>query len=123
MKIQSVLAVLAGVAVTVLLSLLTDRFIPYSQPMTNMQCVIATTYRTLYGIFGSYLIAQLAPNRPMGHAMVSGLLGTLAGIGGVFAALNATPSLGPLWYPVALVITALPAAWAGARIFENSHAT
>ena len=125
--LRSVLAVLAGVAVVIMLSLLTDlameklQVFRVGEPMSDRQCAIATGYRVVYGILGAYVIAWLAPNRPMGHALVSGVLGLIASAAGVIATWNAMPSLGPRWYPLALVVTALPNAWAGGRIFEASR--
>ena len=122
---KSVLAVLAGIAITVGLSLLTDLlmqtahvFPAFGEPMSDMQCAIATVYRVAYGVLGAYVIARLAPNRPMRHAMVSGVLGLIASIAGAIATWNAMPSLGPRWYPLRLVVTALPCAWAGAKAYE-----
>ena len=127
--LRSVLAVLAGVAVNVVLSFLTDLFMrtlkvfpALDQPMYDAQCAIATLYRIVYGVLGSYVIARLAPNRPMGHALVSGVLGLIASTAGVITTRNAMPPLGPRWYALALVITALPCAWAGAKVYEAQQA-
>ncbi len=36
--------------------------------------LLATVYRTVCGVVGSYIIARLAPDRPMQHALVGGKL-------------------------------------------------
>jgi hypothetical protein len=43
--------------------------------MSDALFVLATVYRTLDGVVGSYLMAGLAPDRPMGHALVGSLIG------------------------------------------------
>jgi len=76
--------------------------------------VLATTYRIVYAILGSYVIARLAPNRPMQHALLGGAIGLLVSIIGAVATWNR--DLGPHWYPVALAVTALPCAWLGGKL-------
>jgi len=34
---------------------------------------------------------------------------------------NAGPQYGPHWYPVSLIVLALPAAWIGGRLYTSSH--
>jgi hypothetical protein len=86
--------------------------------MTNALFVLATAYRAIYGVAGSYLTARLAPNRPMRHALVLGAIGLAACIAGAVAAWN-QPELGPRWYPLALVALAMPQSWAGGRLSER----
>jgi hypothetical protein len=78
--------------------------------------LLATIYRTIYGVFGSYIAARLAPDRPMLHAMILGVLGFAVSILGAVATWNGGPAFGPHWYPVALVVLALPTAWVGGKI-------
>jgi hypothetical protein len=114
-----VAALLAGFLAVVILSLVTDIvlralkiFPPLGQPMSNVLFLLATVYRTLYGVVGSYITARLAPNRPMGHALLGGIVGLVLSIVGAVATWNKV-ELGPHWYPLALVATALPGAWVG----------
>jgi hypothetical protein len=36
--------------------------------------LLATAYRIVYGVAGSYVTARLAPDRPMQHALALGML-------------------------------------------------
>jgi hypothetical protein len=78
----------------------------------DWQLAVALAYRTLFGIAGGWLTARLAPGRPMTHAIVLGAIGTAASIAGLVVMW----SVGQHWYPVALVILALPQCWFGGRL-------
>jgi hypothetical protein len=113
--------VLAGIV----LSLGTDAalsalgvFPALGEPMSDGMLLLATVYRTVYGIAGGYLTARLAPDRPMRHALILGTLGLLACTAGAVATWNKEPALGHEWYPLALVALALPPAWLGGRLRE-----
>jgi hypothetical protein len=129
--LKSIGAVLAGAIVAILLELGTDEllrqlhiFPPLSQPMTDSGLLgVATLYRTIYGVVGGYVTARLAPSRPMLHAFILGTLGELAAIAGVVATWNDTDKYGPHWYPIALVILALPPAFLGAWLYERRAQT
>lgn len=121
---RSIGAVIAGVAVGVILSIGTDfalhaaGILPaIGQPMSDGLFGLAAFYRTVYGILGSYLTARLAPGKPMLHAMVLGFLGLAANILGAVATWNRGAALGHHWYPVTLIVLALPTAWLGAKLF------
>ena len=118
---RSIGAVVAGIAVGIVLTLATDLalhaagvFPPLGQPTTDGPLVLATIYRTLYGIVGAYVIALLAPYRPMQHALVAGFLGLVVSTIGAAATWNR--GLGPHWYPLALIVLAVPPAWVGAKL-------
>ena len=120
---RSILAVVAGFVVVVILSIGTDKVLSVAgifptngQVMSSGLFGLATFYRTLYGVLGSYVTALLAPNRPMKHSLIGGAIGLVLSIAGAVATWNHQPSLGPHWYQVALIITALPGAWAGAKL-------
>jgi hypothetical protein len=125
--LKSIGAVLAGALVGILLSLGTDIllrqlhiFPPLSQPMNDARLLaLATAYRTIYAVLGAYATAWLAPSRPMLHAIVLGTLGLLASLAGVIVTWNNVAEYGPHWYPIALVVLALPPAWLGARLYER----
>jgi hypothetical protein len=122
---RSVLAVLVGMVVAIALTLATDEllhrigvFPPWGASMVGFDgaLLLATVYRTVYGVLGSYLTARLAPSRPMGHAMVGGAIGLAVSILGAAVTWNKGPAFGPHWYPLALVVLALPTAWVGGKL-------
>ena len=125
--LKSIGAILAGAIVGIALSLATDAlmhalhiFPPIGQPMTDSRLLtLATIYRTIYGVLGAYVTAWLAPSRPMLHAFILGILGELAAIAGVVATWNDMDKYGPHWYPIALVVLALPPALFGAWLYER----
>ncbi len=121
---RSALAILGGFVVVVVLSAGSDLglhvaglYPDLGQPMAGPLLVIATIYRAAYGVAGSYITAWLAPYRPMQHALVGGAIGFVLGIAGAVATWNHVPSMGPHWYPLALVILAMPTAWLGGKLF------
>jgi hypothetical protein len=117
--------VLAGMFVGIVLTLGTDVvlhvigvFPPWGQSMAGFEgaLVLATVYRTIYGIVGSYLAARLAPDRPMLHALILGGVGLAVSILGAAVTWNRGPAFGPHWYPLALIVLALPQAWVGGKL-------
>lgn len=122
---RSLVAWIAGAATGILLSIGTDMvmhstgiFPPFGQPMSDSLFVLATAYRTAYGVLGSYIVARLAPYRPMWHAMVLGVVGVIVSAIGAAVTWNKGPEFGPHWYPLSLVVLALPQSWLGARLRE-----
>jgi hypothetical protein len=113
-------AILAGFVAVVGLSIATDLilhatgvFPPIGRPLQDTGLfLLAAGYRSVFAIVGGHLAARLAPDAPVRHALILGGIGfVLAGLG--VAASAGKPELGPAWYPVALVVTALPCAWLG----------
>jgi hypothetical protein len=89
-------------------------FPPLGQIMSNPLFLLATVYRTVYAVLGSYITARLAPDRPMGHALLGGGIGLVLAVVGAVVTWN--KDLGPHWYPLALIVTALPCAWVGGKL-------
>jgi hypothetical protein len=116
--LKSIGAVLAGILTGAVLSLVSDAiFFPSSGgAKSDGLFLLATAYRTLYGIAGAYVTARLAPSRPMLHAMILGGLGLSVSIAGTVVAWDKGPDFGPKWYPIALCVLALPQTWLGARL-------
>ena len=124
--LRSIGAVVAGILVGIVLSLGADVVMralgylpPLGQPATSASLVIATIYRTVFGVISAYLTARLAPNRPMRHALILGTLGLIVSILGATVTWNRGPEFGPHWYPVILIILALPTAWLGGKLGES----
>ena len=124
---RSIGALLAGFAVAIVLSIGTDiglqaagLFPALGQPMSNKLLLLATAYRTLYGIVSGYVIARLAPHHPMQHALIGGLVGLV--VSSIGAAATWNRGFGPHWYPLALIALALPPAWIGGKLHEMEQA-
>ena len=123
MNKKSVLAVFFGVVFIIVVTTLVDIvlhvtgvFPPMDQPLTDSLAVLATCYRIVISIAGAWLTARLAPDKPMKHALALGYVGTVLGLVGL--AVTWGKGLGPNWYPIALVILAIPQCWAGGRLYE-----
>ena len=121
-KLRSVAAVLAGFVTVVILSTGTDFvleaasiFPPQSDPgaYTGLMLFWALVYRCVYTVAGGYVTARLAPDRPMRHSVILGIIGTVAGTAGVVFSWNLTPHH---WYPILIAVTALPCTWLGGRM-------
>lgn len=128
MNRESIWAVIAGVFVIIVVTTFVDLvlhvcgvFPPMDQPIGNRLALLATAYRIIISVGGAWLTARLAPDRPMKHAMILGCVGVLLGLVGVVATWNM--GLGPRWYPVALVVLAIPQCWAGGKLFEMRSRT
>jgi hypothetical protein len=121
---KSIWAVVAGVLFVLLVTTLVDLALhaagvypPGKQPIGDAHALLATAYRTVIGVLGAWLTARLAPARPMRHAMILGGVGVVLGLVGLVATWNM--ALGPRWYPIALVVLAIPQSWLGGRIHET----
>jgi hypothetical protein len=117
---RSVMAVLVGVAVGIAVTIGTDVVLhlihvypPWDQPVPDRLLLVATAYRAIYGIASSYIIAYLAPYKPIAHAMVGGGLGLVASVVGAVATWNSPIANQSHWYAIALAVLALPQAWLG----------
>jgi len=121
--------VFAGFFATFILSIGTDIllhaagvFPPWGQPMSNALFILAAAYRTVYTVAGGYVTARLAANKPMGHVWTLGVIGLLAAIAGTAATWDKGPEFGPKWYPVALVVLAIPSVWLGGKLAQRAIA-
>ncbi len=122
---RSVAAVFLGFLAVVVLSLGTDQALhmlhvypPWGQPMYDTGLLLlATAYRTVYAVLGSYIAARLAPRAPMGHALILGVVGLVVSAVGAIATIPM--NISPAWYPIALVVTALPCAWLGGALYRR----
>src|SRR5689334_21220136 len=119
---KSIWAVVAGVLVIILVTTAVDIvlhvagvFPPMDQPIDDRLSALATAYRVVISIGGAWLTARLAPQNPMKHALILGVVGTVLGAIGAAATWN--KGLGPHWYPVALAVLAIPQCWAGGWLF------
>ncbi len=127
MNWRSVWAVLAGVLAVIVVTTAIDIilhvagvFPPTNQPIDDALSLLASSYRIVIGIGGAWLTARLAPTKPMKHAMILGSIGVVLALVGVVATWNL--GLGPRWYPISLVILAIPQSWVGAKLFDLQSA-
>lgn len=120
--LKSIGAILAGFVLVVIISILTDIILMQTGLMKLPLdlnpvwfIILVVFYRSLYATIGSYLTAKLSPDNPMRHAMIGGIIGFAVAIIGAIAEWDKPPH----WYPISLIITALPSAWLGGQLFIN----
>ncbi len=117
--LRSVVAVIAGLLVIGILSTATDFALgalhiapSVSERWSDTMLLLAMVYRIVYSVAGCYLAARLAPTRAMQHALVLGAIGFAASIAGAVTMRD----VGPAWYPITLIVTAMPCAWLGGKL-------
>lgn len=123
--LKSIGSVLAGLLTIFFVSLGTDQILhvlnvypPWGEPMFDDGLnALALSYRLVYGVLGSYVTAFFAPKNPMRHTLILGGIGLILSTMGAIGAYQY--NLGPIWYPVALIVSTLPSAWLGAKIRER----
>ena len=118
--LKSIGAIIAGFAILVILSIVTDSILektgimktePFNENPVWLIAIIIL-YRTIFNTFGCYLTARLAPNKPMRHAIILGVIGVVLTIVGLIAMWD----IPPRWYPISLIVLTLPAAWLGGKM-------
>ena len=121
---RSIWALVAGILVAIGATTLIDVvlhvagvFPPLDRPINDLQAALATSYRIVTSVAGAWLTARLAPSKPMTHVLILCGLGVVVGLITLLATWNM--GLGPRWYPVALMVLAIPQAWAGGKIYES----
>lgn len=119
---RSIGAVFAGLLAIVVLSTAADAVLhatgvypPFPERMANELFALATAYRVVFGVAGSWLTARLAPRNPLRHALVLAGIGTVAATAGAAAMWE----YGPAWYSLAIILISFPCAWAGARLHRK----
>ena len=120
---RSIWAILAGLLFTIVVTTLVDVLFhvvhvypPSDQPLTDALSLLATAYRVVISVAGAWITARLAPAQPMKHALILGVIGVVLGLIGVIVTWNM--NLGPKWYPIGLVVLAIPQCWLGGKIHE-----
>jgi hypothetical protein len=123
--IKSIGAVLAGFVLGAVLSVGTD-FMMDKMGIMSMEnfkqtpfliiCVVIV-YRFVFNVIGCYLTARLAPNKPMKHVIIIGIIGTVLGILGSVAMWDkAVP-----FYNIAIILISLPSAWLGGKLYLSNN--
>ena len=125
--IRSIVAVVVGFLVIGVLAMGTDAILRSSVPgifgpggrVESVPWLVAMQlYVFVYAVFGCWLTARLAPDRPMRHALILGVLGLVFNVAGSVAMWNTAP----VWYHVVAIALVMPAAWVGGRIRERQIA-
>lgn len=118
--LRSGAAIFAGIVSIFALSIVGDFFLhslsgtPNGAPMYDGVVLgIALAYRTVFGVLSSMVVAWLAPNHKVGHAMVFGLIGVAIGTLGAVSMWDYAVA----WYNIGVILVTLPAAWLGGRLF------
>ena len=112
---------MAGFILSVVLSIGTDVLLSISGIM-NMESfkdnsaiivLLVIVYRFIYNVVGCYVTSILAPNKPMKHALIIGVIGTaLALLGSIVMWEKAVA-----WYNGSVILISFPSAWMGAKLF------
>jgi len=123
--LKSIGAILAGFALGAILSVATDFLMDklgfmsmenFKQtPMSIIFIVIV--YRFIFNVTGCYLTAKLAPNKPMKHVMIIGIIGMVLGIVGSVSMWDKALPI----YNIAIILISLPSAWLGGKLYLTNH--
>jgi heme A synthase len=126
--LQSVGAVIAGYLVSALLTGITiaalGALFPESYRPENIGWVVFNViYGCAFAVLGGYVVAWLAPSRPMAHALVLGVLMALFALLTSYAVSMSPPSPEyanqPGWYYPVLAVTVLPSIVMGAWLQQR----
>jgi hypothetical protein len=117
---KSIGAILGGIIAGAILSIATDFILEKTGVFPPQKSglfiwwmlLLALIYRGIYTVFSGYVTSSWAPNKPMQHAIILGIIGVVVTILGSIA--NWDKSAG--WYPIALILITLPCTWLGGKI-------
>jgi len=120
--LKSIGAVLTGFITIFILAVALDHFLEKAGLMQtetfnfNSGWVIAVVVigRLLFNIAGPYITARLAPNRPLRHALILGMIGVVVNTMGGIMMWPKTPH----WFPLILILLPLPCAWIAAKLVK-----
>ncbi len=119
---KSIGAILAGIIVGAILSIGTDFVLEttgvFPSPGKGFfiwwMLMLALAYRGAYTVAAGYVTASLAPNQPMRHVIILGIIGVVVTILGSIANWENSSA----WYPIALILITLPCTWLGGKFHE-----
>lgn len=78
---------------------------------------IVIIYRFIFNVAGCYLTARLAPDKPMKHVIIIGIIGTVLSIVGAVAMWEQAIPL----YNITIILMSLPSAWLGGKLFLKTQ--
>jgi hypothetical protein len=113
------LAVVVMTTVTDILMHATGVFPPWGERMPDGLFILPLAYRIAYAVLGGYIAARLATDRPVSHAVALGGIGFVLSAVGTFATAGQSAAYGPIWYSLLVTATALPSAFAGAKLHAS----
>lgn len=122
---KSVGVILLAFVVNALLSVVTDFLLeaigilpdPGKGLFETWAIVLVLSYRALYTILAGYLIGRLAPAKPMRHALLLGIIGTIITV--LAASSPSFAAKAPVWFGYALAVTTIPCLCLGVKIRES----
>ena len=121
-RLRTAGALIAGFATVAALSMGADALLHAMNYYPNDGTVgsdtglaVALTYRTAFTVLGGAVTAWLAPSHPQRLATMLGAIGTLFAILGAVTMWN----VGHQWYPVGLVVLAVPSTAFGGWLFTR----
>jgi len=122
--VKSAGAILAGMVAGALLSVGTDFIMektgvfpsPGQASLSWWMLLLALFYRGIYTMLSGYVTALLAPDNPVRHAIILGIIGFAITLLGSIANWEKSAA----WYPVALILITLPCTWAGGMLAINA---
>jgi hypothetical protein len=121
---RSIIAVLVGFVVIgalavgadfAMLAIAPGRFTLTGRMDDPAVLLLVLAYVFAFAVFGCWLAARLAPDRPLQHALVLGALGLAFNVVGTIARWDDAP----VWYHVIALLLVMPAAWLGGRLRER----
>lgn len=101
----------------VLRSAIPGAFPPGGKVVSTHVLLLMTVYVAVFAIFGCWVTARLAPDHPMRHALILGLLGLL------FIVYTAVTQwqLTPPWFHIVAIVLVMPYAWIGGWLAERQR--
>lgn len=118
---KSIGAGIVGIVVGAVLSVATDKLLEANGVLPHGNLYVSAAliwfvlfYRTAFNTLGFFLTAKLAPQKPMKHALILGVIGTL--VSAIAAITTKDMNLGPSWYAWTLAALTMPAAYLGGKI-------
>ncbi|MEO6869357.1 MAG: hypothetical protein ABI168_06920 [Ginsengibacter sp.] len=122
---KSIGVILLAFIISGLLSVITDFLLEKIGVLPDPQqglfepwlIVVVLIYRGFYTILAGYIVAKLAPGKPMMHALILGIIGTVITIIGTNSASFSDKS--PLWFGYTLALLTIPCLLLGVKIQEN----
>jgi len=119
---KSIGVIILAFVVIALLSVLTDFLLESIGVLPNPEkglfetwaILLVLFYRAVYTILAGFIIARFAPNKPMLHAIILGVIGTAITLLAVSNPEFAQKS--ELWFGYTLALMTIPCLWLGVKI-------